>query len=316
MTRKLVVQACVLCVLACAAAGCSSSPASGAAPADAPPGPEQSGKVVIALPKAAGGPRENAILRLEVTEAGFFPAGARSAGRRYYTVGLRGTSRSESGQLLGAAKGDDVVIDARRFVFGQNEHGCLSQPEFDVTGVPNSFGDSITFSPSKSIEGRLTFLVPEDTRRIRVLIAPAGADGLAVPAGADFTPAWPTPIHTIDDGTTLRVLVLPSPAPSQALPTPPAGREYVVLDVVVQNQGKEHGIEFQPSQQLRLMDPEGKFVMASATTQQLGCRMGDGEVIPPGHARRLLAVYEMPIGVRRRLHYRGFEKEEAVVEIR
>jgi hypothetical protein len=44
--------------------------------------------------------------------------------------------------------------------------------------------------------------------------------------------------------------------------------------------------------------------------------MNDGEVIPPGHARRLVAIYEMPAGVARRLHYRGFEKEEAVVDLR
>jgi hypothetical protein len=269
------------------------------------------------LPKVSGSPRENDILRLQVTEAGFFPASRpASPGRRYYTVALSGTSRSASGQLLGGSKGDDVMIDARKFVFAQNERGCLAQPEFDVTGVPNLFGDSMTFSPSKASEGRLTFLVPDDTEHVRVLIAPAGTDGLEVPAGADFTPAWPTPVHTIDDGSTMRILVLPNAAVPPALPPPAAGREYVVLDVVVQNLNKGQGIEFQPSQQLRLMDPGGKFVMASAATQQIGCHMNDGEVIPPAQARRLVAVYEMPAGVARRLHYRGFEKEEAIVAIR
>jgi hypothetical protein len=269
------------------------------------------------LPKVAGGPHQNAILRLEVTEAGFFPAGrTTSPGRRYYTVSLRGISRSDSGQLMGASKGDDVLIDARRFIFAQNERGCLARPEFNVPGVPNAFGDAITFSPSKEVEGRLTFLVPDDTERVRVLIAPAGSDGLAVPAGADFTPAWPKPIHTIDDGTMLRVLVLPRPALPLALPPAATGREYVVLDVVVWNLGKDQGIEFQPSQQLRLMDQAGKFVQASAATKQLGCRMDDGEVIPPGQVRRLTAVYEMPVRGARRLHYRGFGREEAIVDIK
>jgi len=207
------------------------------------------------------------------------------------------------------------MIDARKFVFAQNERGCLSQPQFDVTSVPNLFGDSMTFSPSKASEGRLTFLVPDDTQRIRVLIAPAGSDGLAVSAGADFTPSWPTPVHTIDDGNTMRILVLPTPSPSSALPPLTAGREYVVLDVVVQNLNTEQGIEFQPSQQLRLMDSAGKFVTASTATQQLGCRMNDGDVVPPGQARRLMAVYEMPAGAPRRLHYRGFEKAETIVAI-
>lgn len=269
------------------------------------------------LPRVAGRPQQNDILRLEVTEAGFFPAAdSPSPGRRYYTVGMRGTSLSASGQLLGASKGDDVFIDARKSVFAQNERGCVAQPEFDVAGVPNLFGDSMAFSPSKASGGRLTFLVPDDTERIRVLIAPAGAGGLAVPAGDDFTPAWPKPIHTIDDGTTMRILVLPDPPIPSPFPAAAPGREYVMLDVVVQNLKNDHGIEFQPAQQLRLMDPAGAFVMASAATQQLGCRMNDGEVIPPGQARRLLAVYEMPVGAARRLHYRGFEKEEALVVIK
>lgn len=269
------------------------------------------------LPRVAGSPQQNDILRLEVTEAGFFPAAdSPSPGRRYYTVGMRGTSLSASGQLLGASKGDDVSIDVRRFVFAQDDRGCISRPEFSVAGVPNTFGDSMTFSPSKTTEGRLVFLVPDDAKKLRVLIAPAGTDGLAVPAGDDFTPDWPRPLHTIDDGTTMRILVLPSPASRSDLPRAAAGTEFVVIDVVVQNLSSDHGIEFQPSQQLRLMDGAGKFVMASPATRQLGCRMDDNDVIPPGHARRVMAVYEMPIGAGRRLQYRGFEKTETVVEIR
>jgi hypothetical protein len=319
-----------LCVLAAFAAGCGSSSSDTAALAS-PPAPAVGSTANASaplertstahatgdLPKVTGQPSENAILRLQVTEAGFFPPDLPAQpGRRPYTVTLRGLSKSDSGALLGGSRGDDVLIDARRFIFAQDERGCVSQPESGVTGVPNLFGDTITFSPAKHVEGRLTFLVPHDAQRIRVLIAPAGSDGLAVPAGAEFTPAWPAPVHTIDDGTTLQVLVLPNPSLPPGVPRPAAGREYVVLDVVVRNLGRDHGVEFQPSQQLRLMDPRGKFVQASAVTQQLGCRMDDGAVIPPGHSRRVMAIYEMPAGVARRLHYRGFEKEEAVVAIR
>lgn len=271
---------------------------------------------VVGLPKVAGVPKDNSLLHLEVTEAGFFPAGAASPGRRFYTVGLRGTSRSASAQLLGQSKGDDVMIDVRRFVFAQNDRGCISRPEMETTGVTNLFGDQMTFSPGKNTEGRLVFMVPNDTQRVRVLIAPAGADGLAVTAGPDFTPAWPKPIHTIDDGTTMKILVLPIPTLPAGLPPPSAGKELVVLDVVVQNLSAENGIEFQPSQQLRLMDASGAFVQAAPATQQLGCHMDDGDVIPPGQFRRLVAIYEMPAGGSRRLHYRGFETEEAIVDIR
>jgi hypothetical protein len=137
-----------------------------------------------------------------------------------------------------------------------------------------------------------------------------------VPAGDDFKPAWPEPLHTIEDGTTMRILVLPSPATPAGLPPAAPGKELVMLDVVVQNLSADHGIEFQPSQQLRLIDAAGQFVMASPATQQIGCRMDDNDLIPPAQSRRVMAVYEMPAGTARRLQYRGFEKEETVVDLR
>jgi len=269
------------------------------------------------LPKVAPNPKQNALFKVEVTEAGFFPDGRPApAGSRYYTVGLRGTSRSASAQILGASKGDDVLVDVRRFVFAQNERGCISRPERGVAGVPNLFGDTMTFSPTKPVEGRLVFLVPDDTSRVRVLIAPSGPDALAVPAGADFTPSWPTPQQTIDDGSTLRVLVLPRPAPRSTLPPPAGGLERIVLDVVIQNLKDTQGIEFQPSQQLRMVDAKGKFIQASPLTNQLGCRLEDGDVIPPGHSRRLMLVFDTPAGAPRRLQYRGFEKDEVMVDVK
>ncbi len=292
-------KATAFCVLAVMASGCGGG--------DARPS---------ALPKVAGVPKENSILRLEAFEAGFFPAGAPSPGRRYYTVGLRGMSRSASGQLLGQSKGDDVVIDVKQFVFAQNDRGCISRAETAVSGVTNLFGDAMTFGPGRNTEGRLVFVVPDDTKQVRVVIAPAGTDGLTVPAGDDFAPSWPEPLDTIVDGTTMKILVLPRPPAPAGLPPAAAGKDLVVLDVVVQNLSSDHGIEFQPSQQLRLMDPAGTIVQASPATQQLGCRMDDGDLIPPGQSRRVIAVYEMPAGSAPRLHYRGFETQEAIVPIR
>jgi hypothetical protein len=63
------------------------------------------------------------------------------------------------------------------------------------------------------------------------------------------------------------------------------------------------------------VDDAGRFVQPSPLTTQLGCRLDDGDVIPPGHTRRLQAVYDMPAGEPRRLQYRGFEKEEATVDL-
>ena len=294
------------------AASSAAQPGPGAQPATTPPGQ------AILLEKLTGNVRENGILRLELTEAGFFsPAIPAPPGLRYYAMGLRGTSRSDGPALLGASKGDDLLLDVTRFVFAQNERGCISKPARGVAGLGRPIGDSITFPPKGHAEGQLAFLVPGDSTRVRLLIAPGGGDGLAVPVGADFTPSWPTPLQTIEDGTTMRVHVLPIPQTPAGLPPPASGREYVVVDVAIQNLKPDQGIEFQTSQQLRLAGAGNSFIQLSpAATSQVGCRLDDGDVIPPGHVRRLIAVFEVPPGADHRLHYRGFEKEDAFVNLR
>ena len=89
----------------------------------------------------------------------------------------------------------------------------------------------------------------------------------------------------------------------------------VVLDFVIENLKSTQGIEFTTSQQLRLVDPEGKFVQLDASTKTLGCRLEDGDVVPPGQSRRFMAAYEFPAGAPLRLQYRGFEVEETSVDL-
>jgi hypothetical protein len=319
----------LVCALSFAAAcgGSTSDPAAAgnepadpsAAPAIAESGagaesPASSGQT-DGPPAVAGPQRENDILQLQVIEAGFWPAYPAPAGRRYYTVGLRGRSKSAGPTLLGGSKGDEALIDVRRFVYAQNDRGCVTRPELEVAGVDRLAGNSMTFPPSGHADVRLAFLVPADTERVRVLIASADM-ALAVPAGPDFTPSHPTPVAVIEDGSVMRIHVLPMVQASPDLPTPEAGRERVILDVAVENLSSTQGIEFQTSQQLRLMDANGRFVQMSGHTLQLGCRLDDGDVVPPGQTRRLQAIYDLPAGSPRKLHYRGFEKEEAVVDLR
>lgn len=298
------------------AVGAEASAAPPAAASSSSPPPPSPTVAPSAPPSVSGPPGENGYLRLQVTEAGFWPTDrAAPPGLRYYTVGLRGTSKSDSADAVFAqTKGNDVILDVRRFVFGQNEQGCIFRPEREVSGVQRLIGDAIAFPPTEHAEGRLVFLVPEETVHVRVVVAPAG-EGLVVPAGPDFTPSWPAPLHTIDDGTTLRVHVLPSPSPPASLPPAAPGREHVVLDVAVENRTDAQGVEFQTSQQLRLVDTGGRFVQPSPLTKHLGCRLDDGDVIPPGHTRRLRLVYDMPAGAPRRLQYRGFERDEATVAV-
>jgi hypothetical protein len=254
----------------------------------------------------SGPPRQNSLLRLKVTGSGFDPAApAAPSGQRYYTVALRGVGRSRS----------DVAIDVQRFVFAQDDRGCISRPEADASWLKHPLGATAVFTAERPTEGQLTFAVPDDSRHLRVLLAPAEIESLAVPAGEDFTPTWPAPVSTIEDGTTLRVLVLPRGEPPAVISAPAAGRMHVVLDFVIENLRSTQGIEFTTSQQLRLVDPQGSFVQLDASTKALGCRLEDGDVIPPGQARRFMAAYEFPAGAPLRLQYRGFEVDETTVDL-
>jgi hypothetical protein len=301
-------------VLALAIAGCSGPPPGAQQNAGAP-GSASAGQaqpVPAATAESSGVsavfsvPRRNSYLQLAATEAGFDSRSpAPPPGQRYYTVGLRGTSVSRA----------DFVLEVRPFTFAQNERGCISRADPSAAWLARPLGPTAVFAADKPTEGQISFLVPEDTQRIRVLIAPAQGDSLAAPAGEAFQPAWPAPIRTIEDGTTLRVLVLPPlPVPAK-LGDAPAGHKYVLLDFVIENLKNTQGIEFATSQQLRLVDARGGFVQPSALTQQIGCRLDDGDVIPPGQSRRFNVAYEIPAGTPLRVQYRGFEVEEASVDL-
>lgn len=173
----------------------------------------------------------------------------------------------------------------------------------------------MTFTQSQMTDGELAFPVPDDTRNLRVLIAPAEGEGLIVPTGRDFTPSWPSPVRTIEDGSTLRVLVLPRLEPPGSSTPPPGGATRVILDFVIENLKSSQGIEFQTSQQLRLKSPTGSYVQAAAATSQLGCRLEDGDVIPSGHSRRFMVAYDMPAPAPLKLEYRGFEVDEVSVDL-
>lgn len=261
-----------------------------------------------AVPPTIGGARQNQVLQLAVTEAGFSQTGTPPAGQRYYTVGLRGMSRSAE---------DIVDLQFGEFVFLQNDQGCVSQPVRKPEGLSRPFGDVASFPPTSPNEGQVMFLVPEDTTQARVLIAPRIGGSITLPTGADFTPSWPTPQTTIEDGAIMKVHILPTPQTPALLPAPKDGREYVLLDVAVENVAPNQGIDFQGTMQLRLVDPAGTFIQPSSSlSNKLACRLGDTGTIPAGGTRRFMYVYDVPTGMPRKLQYRGFEKSEVIVDIK
>jgi hypothetical protein len=258
-------------------------------------------------PPTVGPTRQNELMQLVLSEAGFSQAAGAPAGLRYYIVGVRGISRSPK---------DIIEIQPAQFVYLQNDRGCVSSPERNVPGLARPIGDLGMFPPTSPNEGQLSFLVPDDTKQVRLLVVPARGGGITLPAGGDFSPSWPAPQQTIQDGTTMKVHVLPTPAKPASLPAAGPGRELVMLDVVAESLKPNQGIDFQGTMQLRLVDPSGAFIQPSPLSNRLTCTLGDTGVIPAGNARRFRYVYDVPAGMPLKLQYRGFEKDEVVVDIK
>jgi hypothetical protein len=265
------------------------------------------GTAPTAAPPTVGSARQNDVVQLAVSEAGFSVGGAAPAGFRYYVVGLRGISRSPK---------DVIDLPLGQFVFLQDDQGCISPPVQDVEGLSRPFGHTASFPPTSPNEGQMKFLVPDNIRQTRVIVAPRTGGVLTLPTGPDFAPSWPAPQATIDDGSVMKLLVLPTSAVPRSLPAPASGRELVMLDVVAQNLNATQGIDFQGTMQLRFVDPSGAFIQPAPVSSQLRCSLGDTGVIPAASTRRFQYVYDVPAGMPLKLQYRGFEKDEVVVEIK
>jgi hypothetical protein len=257
-----------------------------------------------APPATMGAANRTKLLELAVTEGSWAPADpAPPAGLRYYTLGLRGSSLSPT---------NIVEVKINEYLFLQNDQGCVAQPESKAPWLSRPLLATAPFLPNIPNEGQLAFLLPADTKNVKFLLRPAIGGALDLAVGADFTPSWPAPVKTVQDGTTLRVQILPPPARPASVPPPSAGRDQVILDVVVENMKPSSGIEFQANQQLRLVDAEGHFHPPEAVSAQVPCRLTGAGVIPAGGSRRFMLVYDVPAGQGGRLEYRGFEKTETI----
>jgi hypothetical protein len=261
-------------------------------------------------PKSASPPppmrpaKRNTVVELAVTEASW-SATDRPAppGLRYYTLGLRGSSQSPT---------DIVELKFNDYAFLQNDQGCVAQPETDVSWLARPFAKLASFLPTAPNEGQLAFLVPSDTKSVRFLLRPVKGGALDLNVDDNFPPSWPAAARTIQDGSTMRVLVLPTPNRPATLPPAPAGREQVLLDVIIENLKPTQGIEFDGNQQLRLVDAAGGFHQPDPVSAQVPCRLTGEGVVPAGGSRRFMLVYAVPSGQSWRLEYRGFEKNETI----
>lgn len=257
-------------------------------------------------PTTLGTARANEVLDLVLTEAAFRQTDpAPPPGLRSYVVGIRGTSKSMK---------DVVDLPLHKIAFLVTDRGCVAQPQASPQGLTRAFGTVGVFPPTGANEGQLEFLIPEGSETAKLLVRPSRGGHVDLPAGADFTPKWPAPAHTFVDGTTMKVHLLPAPANPPTLPPPADGRRRVWLDVAIENLSKTQGIEFQ-TVQLRLAMPDGSFADPSPLSAQVPCRLDGDGVVPAGGVRRFQLVYDIAADAVARVHFRGFEVQEAMTDL-
>ncbi|MEI6669004.1 MAG: hypothetical protein WCP29_12670 [Acidobacteriota bacterium] len=264
--------------------------------------PVKGGKAASSPPPPLRTAVKNTVLELAVTEASWSSTERPAPpGLRYYTVGVRGRSLSPT---------DIVEVKLDEYAFLQTDQGCVAQPEADAAWLARPLARLAPFLPTAPDEGQMVFLVPADAKGFKFLLRPKNGGALDLNLDDSAAPAWPAPVRTIQDGLTLRVLVLPSPARPAALPPAAAGHDQVVLDLVVENMKPTQGIEFNVAQQLRLLDGAGHIYPPDRLSAQLPCRLDGLGVIPAAGSRRFALVYDVPSGQTLRLEYRGFERSD------
>ncbi len=255
------------------------------------------------LPKTLTPPQQNELLELAVTDALWATSGPPAPdGFKYFIVSLRGVSRSQ---------GDIVQVEIGKYLFVTDDQAFVTQPEPNANWLSRPFRGLTPFLPAGPNEGQAVFLLPADTERTMLLWRPPAGGSLDLPAPDRVKPAWPAPVATIADGGTLHLHALPLAQAPTGLREPPAGRQYVVLDLVAENQ-QPKGVELQPNQQFRIQDASGAIYLPLPETNRLSFHLTGRGVVPGGGARRFQLLYVVPAGQSLRLAYRGFEKTDTI----
>lgn len=248
-------------------------------------------------------PRQNELLELAVTEAGWATTGPKPPeGFRYFVVGMRGTSRSA---------GNIVQLEFDKYVFLEDDQALVAQPEINAAWLSRPFRGLAPFLPGAPNEGQLAFLLPADTQHTMLVLRPPQGGALDLPAPDVVKPSWPQPKATITDGSTVKINLLPAGAPPAGLREPQSGRQYLVLDMLAENL-QPKGVELQPNQQFRIQDASGATYLPLPETNRLRFHLTGRGVVPAGGARRFQLLYSVPTGQALRLAYRGFEKMETI----
>ncbi|MFT3829246.1 MAG: hypothetical protein QM691_06005 [Opitutaceae bacterium] len=189
----------------------------------------------------------------------------------------------------------------------------LVEGEYAYLPIGGTLPDDARFLPEVFTGGTLLFAVPREARslELRGTLGHAGTEEgvldlapvrLRVSGGEARPAAWTMPLKISDE--MFRVAVAARRERSHAGEAADAGREFLVLDVGVENAGA--GDEyFQPAEQLQVVDGDADPVNCDEITWR-GARAPARAVhVPAGERRRFELAFRVTAGTAPKLAFRG-----------
>jgi len=251
------------------------------------------------LASSLGGPSHaNEFVDLTLTGASWAEGAAKDPGMRTLVLTIKGISLQNA----------MVDMPFGEFASLQTDQGCIAQPDEQSPAVLRPLAPVGRFIPLAPNEGQLAFTLPAATRGATFVFRASQGKPIEFPVLGDASPQRPATRATVTDGSTLKLHLVGtlSGAPAGVEP-PESGREYIVVDYLVENLHATQGLELQPAEQLALVDGAGEHHAPDAASDRLPCRLTGAGVVPAGGWRRFSLLYTVPAGQPLIVEYRGFE---------
>jgi hypothetical protein len=226
---------------------------------------------------------------------------------KYAVVQLGGT---------GKAEGSLVQAELENYAYLRDSQGNTFTPAKDVS-APGQFKGMVQFLPGTLQRGSLVFPVPEQHGALTFVLPLPGYPPLelnlpdsATGSGARLTTATAPTLFTVSDGGTLEVQIHGAHwAPTLGDAQPEGGKRFLVLDLTLVNK-LDQGIEFQTSQQLKLLNGEEEILADTDAMQKLAHPLNEDSVVPAHGRGRFEVAYQVPSNAGKLvLYYRGFNRE-------
>ncbi|MEO6434299.1 MAG: VWA domain-containing protein, partial [Tepidisphaeraceae bacterium] len=209
--------------------------------------------------------------------------------------------------------------DSRKYLWlvADGEHANAAQPQTTLDAAPR-------FLPDVMTGGRVVFLAPKDAKSLELRCDMPNAK---MPEGKVIRPKGVTvalegkrpalaninkPIARIEDDVFVVHVVKQATADTFGGAKAGAGKRFVVLDVTVNNRGKD-GETFQTAEQLKVVDAAGAQSALDPATYAGAHRPAEQVFIPAGERRSFQVAYQLDATeTRPRLAYAGVSKAETV----